>query len=451
MEDEDEVEADPALAELEQRVAEGHMLTADELRQLQESAHAGLMEKLEAGYMLTAEEKEQMVAAAAHMAAKDAAGLQTKLEEGKMLTSEELAAIKHAAEMDMAVSAAALERAKQKLKEGHMLSSEELKLLKTAATEQARKDLDEAEAKLKSGYMLTADEMATLRAAAEAAGAGKRDAKTPGGKSKRRQPVPRPREPSSPRSYLPRTPLGATPTGSGRALRTPASRQGGRPKWVDGGTNHLQIGPDPTRLDMRAQTATGGSRASRSNINGEESSGTRRAANAPLLLPLGMPSLSSSAELADRVRRQGSTTARPLTSHSTTAGRTTGGVGSQSARSRPGSRPGSQHASHKQLPRLRAEQKAALTQLKLSAMVLLADGVDVGNLRLGDLADLSSTSLTGGGARSSRGRLPRDRAAMQRKASDQLLLLSAYQPSAPTTPRSPRTPRTGRNGLLSPL
>ena len=75
----DEEVAEQTLAELEQKLADGHMLTSEEVRKLQESAHASIMSKLEAGHMLTAEELLQVKTFAVADAAKDAAGLRGSL------------------------------------------------------------------------------------------------------------------------------------------------------------------------------------------------------------------------------------------------------------------------------------------------------------------------------------------------------------------------------------
>ena len=231
---------------------------------------------------------------------------------------------------------------------------------------------------------------------------------------------------------------------SARSRELPGRDEQGRLKPIEGRLGTFS-------LPGRAQTAVGGIRSSRDILPSTEDHtyGTTRRAGAHMLMPLPMPIMSQGqGEWGEGARRSGHSTARPITSHGTAA--LGFSSGSQSARtpSNPRSRPGSHHASHRQLPQLElgTQQKAALAQLKLSAMLLLADGVDVGNMRLADLADLSPRRLRGG-------RFPKDRLQQQRKASNQLLLLAAYQPSYGSTlmhNRSPRS-RNGRNVQLSSL
>ena len=118
--------------------------------------------------------------------------------------------------------------------------------------------------------------------------------------------------------------------------------------------------------------------------------GTTRRAGAHMLMPWPMPIMSQGqGEWGEGARRSGHSTARPITSHGTAA--LGFSSGSQSARtsSNPRSRPGSITLPIGSCPSLSWALAKALAQLKLSAMLLLADGVDVGNMRLADLADLS--------------------------------------------------------------
>ena len=76
-------------------------------------------------------------------------------------------------------------------------------------------------------------------------------------------------------------------------------------------------------------------------------------------------------------------------------------------------------------------QRKALAELKSGVMMLLADGLDIGELRVSDLIDLHPREINPSrvGANGHRPRVHRQRAnagELQRKAAKELELLAAY-------------------------
>ena len=162
-----EEEEAPTVEELEARLAEGHMLSGDELEQLKSAAAddanataEALSEKLASGHMLTADEKEELNAAVVLSSGHTADTLTAKLAAGHMLTADEKEELREATATKAAATADALGA---RLAAGHMLSDAELEQLKAAATTTASTRADALAAKLAGGHMLTADELAELR------------------------------------------------------------------------------------------------------------------------------------------------------------------------------------------------------------------------------------------------------------------------------------------------
>ena len=82
------------------------------------------------------------------------------------------------------------------------------------------------------------------------------------------------------------------------------------------------------------------------------------------------------------------------------------------------------------------EQEDALAELKLGAMVLLADGLDIGQMKVSDVMDLTAAHLNPlrmiSRARSPK--LAHRKEQLQRKSATQLKVLAAYQSAMPPLP-----------------
>ena len=156
-----------ALGELEEKLANGHMLSDEEMALLKEQAATNahlaiesLSAKLSGGHMLSEEEMATLREASASSAALAIESLSAKLANGHMLNDEEMAMLREASASSASLT---MENLEAKLADGHMLSDEEMAELKECATTKASVAMDRLTAKLADGHMLSDEETAQLK------------------------------------------------------------------------------------------------------------------------------------------------------------------------------------------------------------------------------------------------------------------------------------------------
>lgn len=162
--------------DLHEKLAAGHMLGDDELDALRSVAAAEaaaeadeLEAKLASGYMLTEEELAHLRSATSISARLTQDAITAKLVAGHMLSDDELEELR----TSTVVSATATsDDLAQKLDAGYMLTQEEIASLKACTATIEAAAVDAIKTKLAQGHMLDASEVEHLR---RAAGAARRD------------------------------------------------------------------------------------------------------------------------------------------------------------------------------------------------------------------------------------------------------------------------------------
>ena len=453
------IDDDPAV--LDKKIASGHLLSDAELQALKTEALASasttldeLGARLEAGHMLSDDEMGELRAASSVKAGATADSLKERLAAGHMLSDEEMHELRGAT-MEQAVAKA--DALSAKLEKGHMLSDDELGELKSAARLRRQVEGDELKIKLMAGHMLSEEELVKLKSN------GKSGQRPPQRKQvvtsspppRGRNVAPRPRVPPIPKMSS-TAPDRSNSKGPGYKNYAQAARAASERRAQEHRTS------TPSASAMRPQLPRADRPSSRPSPRAVNAS-ISKVADGYMLTPEELeqlrggvagesmfddPFLSTSA-VPERPHSRGVGLIRPgsrsamfdrPTSRSGVASRP---MSRSTGLSRPISRSGiaSRSRSRSRGPgspirRQARQQENALAELKFSAMTLLADGLDIGQMRLSDLIDLNPHHLNPlrmmrqrqDGPSTTRG------VQLQRRSASQLKVLTAYQSALPPLP-----------------